>query len=53
MSFVLLSDSSSLRTADEHRAFNLTPGRRLTPVGNPAQKEAPVSTPSSDAAPGN
>lgn len=32
MSVILLSDRSALGTSDEHRAFDLSSGRRLTPV---------------------
>lgn len=43
MAVILLSDSAQ-RSSDEYRAFNLTPGRRLTPVGIPAQKDAATSS---------
>ena len=39
MSLILLSDSAQ-RSSDEHRAFDLTHGRRLTPVSAPAQKDS-------------
>ena len=49
MSVILLSDSSALGTSDEHRAFDLSGGRRLTPVDclavppKPAAEPAPVT----------
>lgn len=47
MSVILLSDRSALGTSDEHRAFDLSVGRRITPVEFQAipQKPAPEQPP--------
>ena len=47
MSLILLSESAQ-RASDEYRAFNLTPGRTLTPVNVPAQKESRITGSSPD-----
>lgn len=43
MAVILLSDTSPRRTSDEHRAYELSAGRRLTPVGSHAVKTVPAS----------
>ena len=43
MSVILLSDSSALGTSDEHRAFDLSGGRRLTPVECQAIPQKPAT----------
>ena len=43
MSVILLSDSSALGTSDEHRAFDLSGGRRLTPVECQAIPQKPAA----------
>jgi len=49
MSVILLSDASALRTSDEHYAFDLSVGRRLSPVEfrpeAPTRPADPRSTP--------
>jgi hypothetical protein len=39
VSVILLSDSSGQRTSDEHMAFDLSAGRTLLPLSQPAKHE--------------
>lgn len=45
MSVILLSDRSVLGSSDEHRAFDFTRGRRLTPVECQAIPQNPAAEP--------
>lgn len=46
MGVILLSDRSALGTSDEHCAFDLSSGRRLTPVEFQAIPRKPAVEPS-------
>jgi hypothetical protein len=45
MSVILLSDGSALGTSDEHSAYDLSTGRRITPVDVQAIPQKPAADP--------